>query len=126
MVMRHSVQGYENFFVFMEKFKPSELVYVLYSGTKLPDGKSWCSDCVEAAPFIEEGFKTAPETVHLVTVEVGDRAFWKDMNCPFRTNPTTKLKVLPTLERWGTQKRLEGDQCLEADLIEMLLTDTDD
>ncbi|XP_076277926.1 thioredoxin domain-containing protein 17 [Lasioglossum baleicum] len=125
MVVRHSVQGYESFFKFMENFKPSEPVYVLYSGTKLPDGKSWCPDCVEAEPFIEQGFKTAPETVHLVTVQVGDRAFWKDLNCPFRKNSTTKLKVLPTLARWDTQKRLEGDQCLEVDLIEMLLTDED-
>lgn len=47
MVVRHTVQGYENFFKFMENFKASEPVYVLYSGTKLPNGKSWCPDCVE-------------------------------------------------------------------------------
>jgi len=51
---------------------------------------------------------------------------WKDHNCPFRTNPVTKLKVLPTLARWGTQKRLEGDQLLKLELINMLLTDEDD
>ncbi|KZC13322.1 PREDICTED: thioredoxin domain-containing protein 17-like [Dufourea novaeangliae] len=126
MVVRHTIQGYENFLKFMEKFEANEPVYVLYSGTKLPNGKSWCSDCVEAEPFIEEGIKAAPESVHLVVVEVGDRPLWKDLNCPFRKNSTTKLKVLPTLARWGTQKRLEGDQCLKVDLIEMLLTDDDD
>ncbi|XP_076627724.1 thioredoxin domain-containing protein 17 [Colletes latitarsis] len=125
MVLRHRVQGYENFFKFVENLKVNEPVYVLYSGTKLPNGKSWCSDCVEAEPFIEEGFKAAPESVHLVEVEVGDRPYWKDLTCPFRTNSTTKLKVLPTLARWGTQKRLEGGQCLKVDLIEMLLTDED-
>lgn len=126
MVLRHQVEGYENFFKFMKNFKSNESVYVLYSGKKLPNGKSWCPDCVEAEPFIEDGFKTAPESVHLVEVEVGDRPFWKDLNCPFRTNSVTKLRVLPTLAKWNTQKRLEGDQCQKIDLIEMLLTDEDD
>ncbi|KAG7208873.1 hypothetical protein KM043_015057 [Ampulex compressa] len=126
MVLRHYVQGYENFFKFMDNLKVNDPIYVLYSGTKLPNGKSWCPDCVEAEPFIEDGFKSAPNPSHLVVVEVGDRPFWKDQNCPFRTNSTTRLRVLPTLARWGTQKRLEGDQCLKVDLIEMLLTDEDD
>ncbi|XP_076233430.1 thioredoxin domain-containing protein 17 [Calliopsis andreniformis] len=126
MVQRHNVRGYENFFKFMQTLKATDPVYVLYSGTKLPNGKSWCPDCVEAEPFIEEGFKSAPERTQLVVVEVGERAYWKDLNCPFRTNATTKLKVLPTLARWGTQKRLEGDQLLKPDLIEMLLADEDD
>lgn len=79
-----------------------------------------------AEPFIEEGFKIAPTSAHLIEVEVGDRPYWKDLNCPFRANSVTKLKVLPTLAKWGTQKRLEGNQCLKLDLIEMLLADEDD
>lgn len=47
MVVRHHVEGYENFLKFMEDFKENGLVIVLYSGTKLPSGESWCSDCVE-------------------------------------------------------------------------------
>lgn len=110
----------------MEDLKATTPIYVLYTGTKLPDtGESWCPDCVEAEPFIEKGFEAAPENTLLVIVEVGDRPFWKDHNCPFRTNPVTKLKVLPTLARWGTQKRLEGDQLLNLELIDMLLTDED-
>ncbi|XP_029053234.1 thioredoxin domain-containing protein 17-like [Osmia bicornis bicornis] len=125
MVLRHHVKGYENFFEFMKKFQADQSVYVIYTGTKLPNGDSWCSDCVEAKPFIERGFKKAPENVHLVEVEVGDRPYWKNLNCPFRTNPTTKLRVLPTVAKWGTQKRLEGDQCMDLDLIDMLLNDDD-
>ncbi|KOC67181.1 Thioredoxin domain-containing protein 17 [Habropoda laboriosa] len=125
MVTHHHIQGYENFFEYMKNFKPNEPVYVLYTGTKLPNGKSWCPDCVEAEPFIEEGFKAAPEGTHFVEVQVGDRPFWKDPNCPFRTNSITKLKVLPTLAKWGTQKRLEGNQLSQLDLINMLLTDED-
>lgn len=47
MVLRHHIEGYENFFKFMKNFKSNESVYVLYSGKKLPNGKSWCPDCVE-------------------------------------------------------------------------------
>lgn len=126
MVVHHRVEGYENFLKFVEDLKLDGPVFILYSGTKLPNGQSWCPDCVEAEPFIEQGFKTVPEKTHLVTVEVGDRPFWKDLKCPFRTNSTTKLKVLPTLAKWGTQKRLEGNELLRPDLIEMLLTDEDD
>ncbi|XP_014467510.1 PREDICTED: thioredoxin domain-containing protein 17-like [Dinoponera quadriceps] len=126
MVRRYHVQGYENFLKYVEALKKEEPIYILYTGTKLENGKSWCPDCVHAEPFIEKGFETALEKTQLVIVEVGDRPFWKDQNCPFRTNPVTKLKVLPTLSRWGTQKRLEGDQLLKPELIDMLLTDEDD
>lgn len=50
---------------------------------------------------------------------------WKDRNCPFRTNPITRLKVLPTLIKWDTEKRLEGDQLLKLELIDMLITEDD-
>jgi len=33
---------------------------------------------------------------------------------------------LPTLIKYKTQKRLEGDQLLNPELIEMLLSDADD
>ncbi|XP_020282346.1 thioredoxin domain-containing protein 17-like [Pseudomyrmex gracilis] len=127
MVQRHHVQGYENFLEYVKDLKSAGQTYILYTGTKLSDsGKSWCPDCVVAEPFIEKGFETAPDGTQLIVAEVGDRPFWKDPNCPFRSNPITKLKVLPTLARWGTQKRLEGDQLLKPELIDMLLTDEDD
>ncbi|XP_012277889.1 thioredoxin domain-containing protein 17-like [Orussus abietinus] len=126
MVVRHRVEGYTKFEPFMKKFKEDESVIVYYTGMKLANGKSWCPDCVEAEPFIEKGLQAAPENSHFVVVEVGDRAFWKDPKCPFRTDATTRLKVLPTLAKWETQKRLEGDQCLNVDLIEMLVTDDED
>ncbi|KAL0122381.1 hypothetical protein PUN28_007243 [Cardiocondyla obscurior] len=127
MVQRRLVRGYEGFLEYVDEPKDTAPIYILYTGTKLPGtGKSWCPDCVEAEPFIEKGFETAPEGTLLVISEVGDRAFWKDPNCPFRTSPITKLKVLPTLAKYGTQKRLEGDQLLQSELIDMLLTDEDD
>ncbi|KYN43469.1 Thioredoxin domain-containing protein 17 [Trachymyrmex septentrionalis] len=125
-IERRYVQGYEKFLEVTNLERSEQPNYVLFTGTKLLDtGKSWCSDCVEAEPFIEAGFADAPQGTILLTVEVGDRAFWKDPNCPFRTDRCTRLKVLPTLVKWRTEKRLEGDQLLNPDLIEMLLSDVD-
>ncbi|XP_032688375.1 thioredoxin domain-containing protein 17-like [Odontomachus brunneus] len=126
MIRHHHVQGYENFLKYVEDLKKEQPIYILYTGSKLDNGKSWCPDCVEAEPYIEKGFERASKETQLVIVEVGDRPFWKDLNCPFRINPVTKLKVLPTLSKWGTQKRLEGNQLLKPELIDMLLTDEDD
>ncbi|XP_051175287.1 thioredoxin domain-containing protein 17-like [Leptopilina boulardi] len=126
MVNRHHIEGYEEFVNYMKKFKEPDVVYILYSGSKLPNGDSWCPDCVEAMPHIEKGIQSAPKDSHFVYVEVGDRPFWKDNKCPFRTDTKTKLNVLPTLSRWGTQKRLEGDDCSKNELLEMLITDEED
>lgn len=47
MVIKHHVTGYDKFLEFMENLKVDEPVFVLYSGTKLDNGNSWCPDCVE-------------------------------------------------------------------------------
>ncbi|XP_058795812.1 thioredoxin domain-containing protein 17-like [Phymastichus coffea] len=126
MVVKHFVEGYENFIKFVEQFTATQPTFVLYTGSKLPDGNSWCPDCVEAKPVIEKAFKSAPEFYNCVVVEVGDRHFWKDQKCPFRAHPKSQINVLPTLVKWGTQKRLEGNQLLDNNLIEMLLFEDDE
>lgn len=45
------------------------------------------------------------------------------MNCPFRKDSNTRLMVLPTLLKWKTPQRLEGDQCEKIDLLELLFTE---
>lgn len=45
------------------------------------------------------------------------------MNCPFRKDPRTKLMVVPTLIKWGTYARLEGEQVAKAELVEMVFND---
>lgn len=48
MVQKHSVAGYENFVSFMKDFQSNgQMVNILFSGAKLENGVSWCSDCVE-------------------------------------------------------------------------------
>ncbi|KAF2903097.1 hypothetical protein ILUMI_03085 [Ignelater luminosus] len=125
MVIKHKVEGYDNFCEFMKNLKTDgEYVHVYFSGSKLPSGISWCEDCVRAHPVVEAAVdKIADPKSHFVYVEVGDRSTWKDMNCPFRKDSRTKLMVIPTLLRWGNPQRLEGEQCENPDLVEMLFTD---
>ncbi|XP_019541347.2 thioredoxin domain-containing protein 17 [Aedes albopictus] len=126
MVQKHYVAGYENFVTFMKDFKSNgQVVNVLFTGAKLDNSVSWCSDCVEAAPFIVAALETAPAESHFIYVDVGDRPTWKDMNNPFRKDTDTHLSVIPTLIRWKNPQRLEGEQCCKADLLEMFFTDDD-
>lgn len=126
MVQKHYVAGYENFVTLMKDFKSNgQVVNVLFTGAKLDNGVSWCSDCVEAAPFIDAALETAPAESHFIYVDVGDRPTWKDMNNPFRKDTDTHLSVIPTLIRWKNPQRLEGEQCCKADLLEMFFTDDD-
>ncbi|XP_068897663.1 thioredoxin domain-containing protein 17-like [Tenebrio molitor] len=124
MVIKHYVKGYDNFCKFIENFdSKGQLVHIYFGGSKLPSGESWCDDCVRAAPVIEEALQKADYKAHFIYVEVGDRPFWKDRNCPFRKDKKTRLMVLPTVLRWNEPQRLEGDQCEKVDLLELLLTD---
>lgn len=50
---------------------------------------------------------------------------WKDLNCPFRKDPRTRLMVIPTLIKWQHPQKLEGEQCENPDLVELLFTDED-
>ncbi|XP_055640458.1 thioredoxin domain-containing protein 17-like [Toxorhynchites rutilus septentrionalis] len=126
MVQKHTVAGYESFLAFMRDFpSDGQIINVLFTGAKQENGVSWCSDCVEATPFIEEALAKAPEGSHFVYVDVGDRPTWKDMNNPFRKDTSTHLSVIPTLVRWKNPQRIEGEQCAKPDLLEMFFTDDD-
>ncbi|XP_077286315.1 thioredoxin domain-containing protein 17-like [Arctopsyche grandis] len=129
MVVRHVVDGFEAFSSFVEALPPagpSDPHFIFYTGSKDPDGKSWCPYCVTAEPVIEEALKSAPENAHFVKVMVGAREIWKDRNCPFRKDPRTKLVVLPTLVRWKGPQRLQGEECGKPELVEMMFQDFDD
>ncbi|KAK9732313.1 Eukaryotic protein of unknown function (DUF953) [Popillia japonica] len=121
MVIKHQLKGYEAFTQFVDNLKENKgNVYILFSGSKSEDGQSWCPDCVRAKPVVEDALKYTDENSQFVYVEVGDRSFWKDSKCPFRTDKRTKLLVIPTLVRWGHPQKLEGEQCENPDLVEML------
>jgi hypothetical protein len=47
------------------------------------------------------------------------------MNNSFRKDKDTHLSVIPTLIRWKNPQRLEGDQLLKAELLQMFFADED-
>lgn len=47
------------------------------------------------------------------------------MNCPFRKDARTKLMVIPTLIKWGSPVKLEGEQCAKPDLVELVFNEED-
>ena len=51
MVVKHHVEGYEKFVDFVQNFKTDGPTFILYTGSKLPNGDSWCPDCVEGSIF---------------------------------------------------------------------------
>ncbi|KMY88304.1 uncharacterized protein Dsimw501_GD23345, isoform B [Drosophila simulans] len=126
MVVTHNVKGYDEFSKKMEELENgNEPVHVLFSGGKDENGESWCPYCVKAEPVIHDALKKAPGNSHFVHVDVGERAYWKDLNCPFRKDPNTHLIFLPTLLRWKRPQRLDGERCSNQDLVEMMFEDED-
>ncbi|XP_038105637.1 thioredoxin domain-containing protein 17-like [Culex quinquefasciatus] len=127
MVQKHYVAGFQNFVDFMKNFKADgQDINILFTGAKMDSGISWCSDCVDAAPFIAAALEKAPAESHFIYVDVGDRPTWKDMTNPFRKDTDTHLSVIPTLIRWKNPQRLEGEQCQNADLLDMFFNDETD
>ncbi|XP_058452517.1 thioredoxin domain-containing protein 17 [Malaya genurostris] len=125
MVIKHHVKSWDEFTKLAESLEGNgEPVHVLFSGDKDEKGDSWCPYCVKAAPVVENALKEAPEKSHFISVEI-DRPFWKDLNNPYRKDPRTNLVFLPTLLRWKSPQRLDGERVSNKDLVEMLLSDED-
>merc|ERR1712168_225533 len=122
MAQQIKVEGYDAFVAEVEKHK-TKTVYALFSGSKSAEGKSWCPDCVTAEPVVYGGLSDAPEEAVFIYCGVGERAFWKDQQNIFRTDPKLKVKSVPTLMKLGTPMRLEEGQCAAKELVEELFTE---
>lgn len=62
----------------------------------------------------------------IIILKFNDTEFrfsWKDMNNPYRKDARTHLVFLPTLLRWKSPQRLDGSQCSNKDLVDMLFED---
>lgn len=123
--VRHKVGGFESFIAFIQELRVpvGQNVNVYFSGAKTDSGESWCPDCVVAEPVVMAALERTQEPSQFVYVDVGDRAFWKDTKNPFRMHKDTHLSVIPTLIRWKGPQRLEGDQLLNPDLLDMFFND---
>lgn len=97
----------------------------MFSGSHLlGTNQSWCSDCTRAMPIIHEAMaKYADPKIHFVYVHVGDKPFWKNVNCPFKTDLRLRLTVIPTIMKWNSCKKLVGLQCEKLELLELLFQD---
>lgn len=99
-------------------------INVYFSGAvDAATGRSWCPDCVEAEPHVAAALERVAEPTHYVYCDVGDRTFWKDARNAFRTDRRTQLSVIPALLRWGDVRRLDGEQLLKADLLDMFFNE---
>ncbi|XP_053313179.1 thioredoxin domain-containing protein 17 [Spea bombifrons] len=114
------VQGYEEYCQEVEKHK-GKTVFAYFSGSKNADGKSWCPDCVKAEPIVFGELENLPDDSVFIYCQVGERAYWKDPNNEFKQN--LKLTGVPTLLKCGTSQKLVEEQCLKADLVQMLFSE---
>ncbi|XP_068629942.1 thioredoxin domain-containing protein 17-like [Battus philenor] len=126
MISLVNLNGFEEFSKYTENIDPNgPQVLFYFSGSKLPDGRSWCPDCVEAEPVVKAYLDELKNDVIFAYVDVGDRNYWKDKACPFRTDTRTKLMVIPTIIKWKGVQRLEGSQCTKRELLQMLFEEDD-
>ncbi|KAJ0180733.1 hypothetical protein K1T71_004137 [Dendrolimus kikuchii] len=124
MVSYVQIKGFEEFAQYTESIDPNGPPVLFYfSGSKLPGGNSWCPDCVEAEPVVQAYLTELNREIIFAYVDVGDRDYWKDKQCPFRTDKRTKLMVIPTIIKWKGVQRLEGSQCNKRELLQMLFED---
>ncbi|XP_026329773.1 thioredoxin domain-containing protein 17-like isoform X3 [Hyposmocoma kahamanoa] len=115
---------YEEFNDYVEKLPPqTSNCYFYFAGKKKENGRSWCIYCQLAEPVVKNVLNGIHKHVVFVFVDVGDREYWKNPQCPFRTDTRTKLMVIPTIIKWNGVQRLEGSQCNKAQLIEMMFED---
>ncbi|OWR52275.1 thioredoxin domain-containing protein 17-like isoform X2 [Danaus plexippus] len=126
MVNYVDIKGFQDFTKYTEQINSNDPpVLFFFSGSKLPNGNSWCPDCVEAEPVVKAFLSELKKDITFVYVDVGDRDYWKDRACPFRTDSRTKLMVIPTIIKWKGVQRLEGSQCNNRELLQMLMEDED-
>uniref|UniRef100_T1GY32 Thioredoxin domain-containing protein 17 n=1 Tax=Megaselia scalaris TaxID=36166 RepID=T1GY32_MEGSC len=128
MVVKHQVKGYEEFIKLISELESSQsqknfFIHILFIGEKGDDGKSWCPYCRIAEPVVEDSLEVSSESSHFISASVGDKATWKNVECPFRKDPNIYLIMVPTLIRWKSPQRLEGLKCSNKELVTFLLSD---
>ncbi|XP_026812603.1 thioredoxin domain-containing protein 17-like [Rhopalosiphum maidis] len=131
MVLLHHTKNYEEFTVLMKTLEESkQQIFVIFTGTPNESGESWCSDCVEADPVIKKQIEHNEEYLsdtNIVYAQVGKREEWKNNNDnPFKLDKRIRLQFLPTLLKWGTLHKLQVEECLKPDLLNMIFEDTED
>ncbi|XP_005987558.1 thioredoxin domain-containing protein 17 [Latimeria chalumnae] len=115
-----NVCGFEGFMEAVEQHKDKQ-IFAYFSGSKNEQGVSWCPDCVRAEPVVHGELGHMPEGSVFIYCQVGEKPYWKNPNNEFREK--LNLTGVPTLLKYGTQKKLVEAECFKADLVQMLLSE---
>ncbi len=93
--------------------------FILFTGSKGSNGKSWCPDCTAADPVIEHALSQLEGGCKLLVCDVV-REEYRDQNYAYRKDPRINLKCVPTLMKWVNGKcltRLNDSQSQQAGLV---------
>lgn len=96
---------------------------IMFIGAMNENGESWCPDCRDAEPVVEAALKKAPSDIVFILSIVGDKPEWKSPDNEFRTNPEFKLKEIPTIVDYGTDKRLGCEDCKNSEIVDKFFTE---
>lgn len=106
--------------LYLSSINASKRVFILFTAPKDESGNSWCPDCNVADPVLKANLKNLSSDSEFLTCYVGERTSWKNQDNEFRKDPEFKLKCIPTLVQWKTNKVLLEDQCANDDVVKML------
>ncbi|XP_022211748.1 thioredoxin domain-containing protein 17 [Drosophila obscura] len=100
-------------------------IYLYFYGEKDSKGNSWCPDCVTAEEGIMTAFRQYTRDALVLVVDVGNRDAWMDRsdNNSFR-KPPFSLTSIPSVLLWNGSERLDGDQLLKSELLELFFEET--
>jgi hypothetical protein len=108
---------------YLSTLDTSKKVFLLFTALKDEDGVSWCPDCNEADPVLTANLKYLTPDSEFLTCYVGEKALWKNQDNEFRKDPEFKLKCIPTIIQWKTNKILSENQCATDELVKMLFVE---
>ncbi len=97
--------------------------FILFTGSKGSNGKSWCPDCTAADPVIESALNSLVGGCKILVCDV-IREEYRDQNYIYRKDPRINLKCVPTLIKWANGKclsRLNDSQSQQAGLVQELI-----
>jgi thiol-disulfide isomerase/thioredoxin len=101
----------------------SKPLFVLFTGSKNTNGRSWCPDCVTAEPIIMSELLKITQGCILLECMV-DREEYRAPGYLYKTN-SAKLKCVPTLHKFGPEGKsiasLNDCQSQNADLVHELI-----
>ncbi|XP_030767997.1 thioredoxin domain-containing protein 17-like isoform X2 [Sitophilus oryzae] len=104
-IQKFRINTYDEFQTSLDKYGHLGFLFLYFTGSELSkDGYDWCPECSEV-------------------VEVGNEEQWQCKENPYRSHPNLNLKVVPTFMKWNSHRRLEGDYCAKAELVQLLFED---